>query len=56
MEAKVSDEMLRLEVLRLAAQTASPNMHEGSLLIRAEELFHYIKTGEYSKAAVAVNH
>jgi hypothetical protein len=49
----MNDELLRLEALKLAVQTSSPNTHEASFLVRADEIFNYIKTGEYSIATVA---
>ncbi len=47
----MSDQELRLEALRIAAQTQSPVMYEGSLLVRAEEIYNYIKTGKYNTAS-----
>jgi len=38
--------MFRLEALRLAAQTLSPNADSGALIARAQEIYLYIKTGK----------
>ena len=45
----MNDELLRLEALKLAIKTISPNAHDPKrhLLAHAEIIFDYIKTGKY---------
>ena len=46
---QMNDELLRLEALKLAIKTISPNAHDPKrhLLAHAEIIFDYIKTGKY---------
>ncbi len=46
----MNDEVLRLEALKLAAQTLSPNAYSArqSLLVTAKLIFEYIKKGKYA--------
>lgn len=53
MSNHISDEMLRLEALKIAVQTLSPNSgHESGLIMLAKEIFDYIKTGVYKENIV----
>lgn len=38
-------ELLRLEALKIAAQTLSPNSDFNGLMAKAEEIYKYITTG-----------
>jgi len=51
----MNDELLRLEALKLAVQTLSPNTYDRqrTLLACAETIFGYIKSGKYEINVVA---
>jgi len=39
-------ELIRLEAMKIAAQTLNPNMDFNGLLANAEEIYKFIKTGQ----------
>jgi hypothetical protein len=52
-EIAMNAELIRLECVKIAAQTLSPNMDLNGLLASAEEIYNYIVTAKRNPNTVA---
>ena len=52
---RMNDEILRLEALKLAAQTLNPNSDDRGLIARADDIYVHIKTGKNEQDVVEEN-